>query len=642
MPIIDSKTNKIIKDLTLKELEKIAKEMRAYSIIAITAAGSGHTGGTMSIIDIATALYFKKIRHDPTNPDWPDRDRVFWSAGHKAPALYAVLGMSGYFNIDDIVLLRKLSSGFEGHPNRFKLPGIEVSSGSLGQGLGVALGSAISTKLNRRKYNVYCILGDGELNEGSVWEAAMSASHHRLDNLIAIVDRNRLQIDGYTSDVMEIEPLIDKWQSFGWQVYECNGHDMEEIMSALNRASSASGKPSVIIANTVKGKDISFAENVCAYHGISPKDGVTGDESLEAALKDIKCSYFTKEKVDKLLKKALAYQGKIDKKIEGIVPKFSTGYFWNETDDMKVMMIPTRMGFGRGIEKAGSDSRVVVLGADITDSIKMSSFYKSNPERKSRFFSMGIAEANMTVVAAGLAKEGFIPFIGSYGVFSTGRNWDQLRTTVCYNNFNVKIIDAHGGISIKELHGPAAIRLAREATPVITKTKSPYKFGIANIIRYREKKRNFIDAFEIYLSTDYKSENEDISVIACGPIVAEAIRAAYIMKEEFGTEVRVVNIHTVKPIDAGAIINAARDTKIIITAEEHQKGGFGNIIAGIISEKKNYRDPYIMDMIGIEDRFGESGRPWELMKLFGLTAEFIAKKAMDLLSIVECRNNVDG
>ena len=214
MPIIDSKTKKIIKDPTLKELEEIAKEMRAYSIIAITAAGSGHTGGTMSIIDIATALYFKKIRHDPTNPDWPDRDRVFWSAGHKAPALYAVLGMSGYFNIDDSVLLRKLSSGFEGHPNRFKLPGIEVSSGSLGQGLGVALGSAISAKLNRRKYNVYCILGDGELNEGSVWEAAMSASHHRLDNLVAIVDRNRLQIDGYTSDVMEIEPLRDKWQSF--------------------------------------------------------------------------------------------------------------------------------------------------------------------------------------------------------------------------------------------------------------------------------------------------------------------------------------------------------------------------------------------------------------------------------------------
>ena len=681
MPIIDSKTKKIIKDPTLKELEEIAKEMRAYSIIAITAAGSGHTGGTMSIIDIATALYFKKIRHDPTNPDWPGRDRVFWSAGHKAPALYAVLGMSGYFNIDDSVLLRKLSSGFEGHPNRFKLPGIEVSSGSLGQGLGVALGSAISAKLNRRKYNVYCILGDGELNEGSVWEAAMSASHHRLDNLIAIVDRNRLQIDGYTSDVMEIEPLRDKWQSFGWQVYECNGHNMEEIMSALNRASSVSGKPSVIIANTVKGKGISFAENVCAYHGISPKDGVTGDESLETALKDIKCSYFTKEKVDKLLKKALAYQSKIDKKIESIIPKFSTGYFWNETDDMKVIMIPTRMGFGKGIEKAGSDSRVITLGADITDSIKISSFYKNNPERKSRFFSVGIAEANMTVVAAGLAKEGLIPFIGSYGVFSTGRNWDQLRTTVCYNNFNVKIVDAHGGISVgpdgathqtleditnlyylpnmhiavpsdsieaekatlamKELYGPAAIRLAREATPVITKIKSPYEFGIANIIRYREKKKNFTDAFKIYLSTDYKSENEDITIIACGPMVAEAIRAAYIMKEEFGTEVRVINVHTVKPIDYGAIINAAKDTKIIITAEEHQRGGFGNIIAGIISEKKNYKDPYIMGMIGIEDRFGESGKPWELMKSFGLTAEFIAKKAMDLLNIVECRNNVD-
>jgi transketolase len=202
----------------------------------------------MSIADIATVLYFKKIKHNPKNPKWGDRDRVFWSTGHKAPVLYAALGLAGYFNIDEIVNLRKLNSGFEGHPNRLKLPGIEASTGSLGQGLGVAVGSAIYAKLKGKNYRVYCILGDGELDEGSVWEAAMSANHYKLDNLIAIVDRNRLQIDGYTKDVMEIEPLSDKWTSFGWKVFECNGHNLEDILDCLNKADRVKKKPSVIIA----------------------------------------------------------------------------------------------------------------------------------------------------------------------------------------------------------------------------------------------------------------------------------------------------------------------------------------------------------------------------------------------------------
>jgi len=196
MPIVDSKTIKIRKDFTAKELIKKAREMRAYNMIAITAAGSGHTGGTLSIMDITAALYLKHIRHDPANPNWEDRDRVFWSVGHKAPAIYIALAEAGYFPIEDTVKLRKLWSGFEGHPNRFKLPGLEMSSGSLGQGLGVAIGCALNAKLEKKDYRTFCILGDGELDEGSVWEAAMCAAHFKLDNLVAIVDRNRLQIDG--------------------------------------------------------------------------------------------------------------------------------------------------------------------------------------------------------------------------------------------------------------------------------------------------------------------------------------------------------------------------------------------------------------------------------------------------------------
>lgn len=672
MPIYNSKEDKVIKDYSLEDLYKLSKLLRCYTITAITAAGSGHTGGCMSAADIAAALYFKVINHDPKNPDWENRDRVFWSVGHKAPTLYATLGLSGYFNIDDTVLLRKMFSPFEGHPNRFKLPGIESSSGSLGQGLGIAIGSALNAKLASKSYKTYCILGDGELDEGSVWEAAMSASHYRLDNLVVIVDRNGLQIDGPTSDVMEIEPLADKWSSFGWKVFECDGNDIKELIDTINKTFAVKNKPSVIIAKTVKGKCISYAENVCGYHGISPKDGISGKESLEKALKDISCTEFTKSKVEFLINKSKSYQEEIDKKIEEAVPKFSKNYFWDCQETMKVSMDPTRAGFGKGIDKIGSDPNVVALGADITDSIKMSSFYQNHPERKNRFFSMGIAEANMTVVAAGLAKEGRIPFIGSYGVFITGRNWDQLRTTVCYNNYNVKIVDAHGGISvgpdgathqtledltnlyylpnmhitvpidsmeaekatlaIKDIQGPAAIRLAREATPIVTKIDTPYKFGMSNIIRFRAVKDKFIDAFDTCLSTEYKSEGEHLTIIGCGPIVAEAMRAAYILTIEYGIDARVINMHTVKPIDKMAIIKAAKETGAIITCEEHQIGGFGNIVAGIIATSEEIDKKIPMEMIGIEDRFGQSGAPWELMKVFGLTAEFIVKKAAGLFS----------
>ena len=670
MPILNSKTGKTRKDYSIEELVKKAREMRAYSMISITAAGSGHTGGTLSIMDITAVLYLKHIRHDPANPTWEDRDRVFWSVGHKAPALYIALAEAGYFSLDDTVKLRKLWSGFEGHPNRLKLPGIELSAGSLGQGLGVAVGDALNAKLEKKNYRVYTILGDGELNEGSVWEAAMCASHYKLDNLIAIVDRNNLQIDGPTKDVMSLEPLLAKWQAFGWHTLEIDGHNMSQILSALDETEKTKDKPTVIIAHTVKGKRVSFTENQVGYHGIPPKDGRSGKESLDRALKDIGDPQFTKEKVDYLLKIASFYQKEVDKKVEDSLPKFSRNYWWNSSSSMQVKMEPTRNGFGQAIEELGKDEKVIALGADITSSIRMDKFYASHPERKNRFFEIGIAEANMTVVASGLAKEGKIPFIGSYGVFITGRNWDQLRTTVCYNNYNVKIADAHAGISVGAdgathqaledisnlyylpnmhitvpsdsietekstktvtyIQGPAVIRYAREATPIITTSDTPYNFGLANVIRYRGEKNNFISAFEIKLSTDYSSEKEDLTLIACGPMVAEAMRAAYILKEEYNLESRILNIHTLKPIDKKAIIKAADETNIIITCEEHQVGGFGNIIAGVIAQNKKYFTPLIMDMIGVEDRFGESGEPWELTKAFGLTAEDIAKRAKKL------------
>jgi len=674
MPIVDSKTGKVKKDYTLEELIEKTREMRAYNMISICAAKSGHTGGTLSIMDITSALYLKKLRHDPDNPTWDERDRVFWSVGHKAPALYVALGMAGYFNIEDTVKLRKLWSGFEGHPNMMKLPGLELSSGSLGQGLGVAVGSALRAKLDGKTYRVYAITGDGEQQEGSIWEAVMSASHHRLDNLCAILDRNKLQIDGFTKDVLNIEALEEKYSSFGWHVIVVDGHDIKKILEAFDDAEKIKGKPTVIIADTIKGKGVSYAENVCGYHGVAPKDGICGNESLEKAIEDIYSGSkngMSIEKINSLLKIAEDYQKEVDKKVEGKMPKFGKNYWWNSEERMKVEMDPTRFGFGRAIEKIGADEKVVAFGADITASIKMDSFYANHPERKKRFFSMGIAEQNMTVAAAGMAKEGKIAYIGSYGVFVTGRNWDQIRTTCCYNNFNVKIAAAHGGISvgqdgathqaleeistlyylpnmhievpadsvetekstfaINNVNGPGMVRFGREATPVISKEDTPFKFGMANVIRYREASDKFIDAFETRIATDYIDENEDICIIACGPMVAEAMRASYILKEEFGIETRILNVHTVKPIDRANVTRAASEIGIILTVEEHQAGGFGNIIAGVIGTGKKYNSPLIMDIMGVDDRFGESGQPWELLKSFGLTAEHIAVRAKKLL-----------
>ncbi|MEA1940087.1 MAG: transketolase, partial [Candidatus Caldatribacteriota bacterium] len=612
-------------------------------------------------------------------PNWKDRDRVFWSIGHKAPAIYSALAEAGYFSIEDTVKLRKLWSGFEGHPNRLKLPGIELSAGSLGQGLGAAIGSALNAKLEKKDYQVYAIMGDGELDEGSVWEAVMCASHYKLENLIAIVDRNGLQIDGTTREVMDLENLADKWQAFGWKVLGIDGHNMEEILGALEKAEAIKNQPTVIIANTIKGKGVSFAEGKVGYHGKSPKDGRIGEESLDKALQDIGDLQFSEEKVDHLLHIASSYQEKVEEKVEKYLPRFSRDYWWNHHSLMKTQMIPTKNGFGKALEKLGEDKKIVALGSDITSSIKMDQFFADHPERKNRFFQMGVAEANMTLVASGLAREGKIPFIGSYGVFSTGRNWEQIRTTVCYNNFNVKIADGHAGVSVGPdgpthqaledisniyylpnmkivipcdaeetekatlavtyIEGPAVIRYAREATPVVTLDDTPYQFGKANIIRYRGESDNFVSAFETKLSTDYKSEKENLTIIACGPMVAEAMRAAYILKKEFNIETRIINIHTLKPVDREAVANAARDTGIILTVEEHQVGGFGNIIAGIIACKKSYFSPLSMDMIGVEDRFGESGAPWELTKIFGLSAENIAKKAKVLYEKKEREKN---
>jgi transketolase len=254
------------------ELESIAKKVRAHSIKMIYEAGSGHPGGSLSAVDILVALYFHIMKHDPKKPDWADRDRFVLSKGHSAPALYAVLAESGYFPVEELSTLRKLGSRLQGHPCMRKTPGVEMSTGSLGHGLAAGNGMALAAKLDRKLHMIYVLCGDGEMDVGETWEAAMLASHFKLDNVVMYIDRNKLQLDGPTEKIMSLEPLADKWKAFGWHVIEINGHSMKEIIHATNEARTIKGKPTVIICHTIKGRGVSYMEGTLHFHGKAPDE----------------------------------------------------------------------------------------------------------------------------------------------------------------------------------------------------------------------------------------------------------------------------------------------------------------------------------------------------------------------------------
>jgi len=667
MPLMDSATGKITRDYTIDQLRDAANLMRGYDLVALCAAGSGHAGGTLSIMDITAALYLHAAHHDPLNPAWPDRDRIVWSAGHKAPSLYLGLAFAGFCPVEDVVTLRKLGSPFQGHPHCAKLPGVEVSTGSLGQGLSICVGMALAARLEGKKHKIFCLMGDGEQQEGQVWEAAMEAGHFHLDNVIAIIDCNRLQIDGWVKDVMQVEPLADKYASFGWNVMRVDGHDMGAIVSALDAARSAEGKPVVILADTIKGKGVSFMENQAGWHGKAPNR-----DELAAALRDLGLD--GRIPVDALLERAGRFQAEIDRRLEGAMPHFSRNYWWNAGETMKAVMEPTRKGLGQSLSANGGDERVVCLGLDISGSITISDFHAGKPERAARWFSIGIAEQSATSAAAGLAREGKLPVVGSYATFSAARNLDQIRVSVCYSNLNVMMVGAHAGVSVgpdgathqalEDLFammglpnmtvvvpcdliearkatthlllqhvGPKYLRFAREATPIVTTEATPFVLGKANRIRFRHQAANFTDAFETRLDEECGDEGEDLTIIACGPEVPEAMRAAWILRQEYGYTARILNMHTLKPIDSDAVIRSACDTGVIVTAEEHQIGALAGRVSCILTESsKVYGRPVITAAIGVKDRFGDSGAPWELVKELEVSAEHIAVKAVALMA----------
>ena len=273
--------SKPLSRLEQRQLQHIARSLRRDILLSIVEAGSGHPGGSLSELEILTSLYYRVLRHDPLNPSWPERDRFVLSKGHACPGLYAVLAHRGYFPLEDLRSFRKMGSHLQGHAH-IATPGVEMSSGSLGQGLSYSIGVALAGRIDGRDYRTYVLLGDGECDEGQVWEAAMAAAHYKVDTLTAIVDRNGIQNDRFTSEVMELEPLADKWRAFGWHVLQVDGHSFPALLQAFSRAQESKGRPTAIIARTVKGKGVSFMENNPAFHGKAPSR-----EQLAQALEEL-------------------------------------------------------------------------------------------------------------------------------------------------------------------------------------------------------------------------------------------------------------------------------------------------------------------------------------------------------------------
>ena len=618
-------------------LTTIANELRIDIVRMIGEAGSGHPGGSLSCADIMTALYFGGVmEHDPEDPDSADRDRFIMAKGHAAPALYAALANAGYFPREELLTLRKLGTRLQGHPDSNLVPGVEVSTGSLGQGLSIADGLAAGLKLDGDDHAVFALLGDGECQEGQLWEAAMFAAHNKLDNLVAIVDRNCLQIDGNTADVCDPGDLAAKFAAFGWDAHSVDGHDIEALVELLSKLKSdRGGKPHAVIASTVKGKGVSFMEGEAGWHGKAPNA-----EQLAQALADLGYDGEIAAEVPACDPESLRHdEEQVERGAAGDV-KFAEG-------ELAQAKKATRAAYGETLARLADEGLpIVAVDADLTGSTTTKKFASAKPEYADRLFNVGIAEQNMVDVAAGLSLAGNTAFTGSFAVFGTGRAYDQIRNTVCYSNLDVKIAPTHAGISVgpdggshqmledislmrslpnmrvlvpadyssaaaaleiaAKTPGPVYVRMGRESVPCVYAEDMQFELGRAYVIR----------------------EGADVSIVACGLEVKEALEAADMLAEQ-GISAEVIDAFSIKPLDAETIVASARKTGAVVTAEEHSViGGLGSAVAEVLA-----RDlPTPIEFVGVDDCFGKSGAYGELSAFFGT----------DAAAIVEAVKRVEG
>ncbi|HWR58186.1 MAG TPA: transketolase [Thermodesulfovibrionales bacterium] len=607
----------------MAQLERIAKLIRYFSLVSTTEAGSGHPTSSLSAADLMTGLMFSGIfRFDLDRPDHPNNDRLIFSKGHASPLFYAIWAAAGKVTEKELMTLRKFGSPLEGHPTTaFRYT--EASTGSLGQGLSVGLGMALNARfIDKLPYRTYVLLGDSEMAEGSVWEAMELASHHKLDNLVGILDVNRLGQRGETMYGHDLSVYGKKASSFGWEAILIDGHSMDEILMAYESALAVTDKPVMVIARTVKGKGVSFIEDKNGWHGKA-----LNKEELGRALQEL-------GPVD------TAIRGEISKP-DDLKPKSTEPGKAGDISYASGGLVATRRAYGNALARIFPQfPDMVVLDGEVGNSTFSEIFKEAYPER---FFEMFIAEQNMVGAALGLSRRGKVPFVSSFAAFLT-RAFDQIRMSR-YSDANIKFCGSHAGVSIGEdgssqmgLEDIAMFRTLLDSavlypadavsTEKIVEEAAKHK-GIVYIRTTRKDTPVLYgsnEEFPIGGSKVLRSSKDDVvSVVAAGITLHEALAAYEELKKE-GIFIRVIDLYSIKPADKASLKAAARITQAIITVEDHfAEGGIGEAVR---SEMADIDIPIYSLAVR---KMPRSGKPDELLEYEGISKNAIAARVKEIL-----------
>ena len=611
-------------------LQNIATNLRIDSARSTSEAGSGHPTSCFSAADLVAALFFAEMRFDPKNPQHAGSDRFVLSKGHAAPLLYAAWAEAGAFDRAELLKLREIGSDLEGHPTP-RLPFVDVATGSLGQGICAAVGCALNARRIGSDYRTYCLIGDGESAEGSVWEAAEVAAHERLDNLCGITDVNALGQSRPTMWQHDLDQFARRWQAFGWHAIVVDGHDLNAILDAYAEARRTTGRPTMIVARTVKGKGVSFAEGKDGWHGKAFKKGEELDRAL-AELESQRASGVAADLASAIPKPASTPPAPPSPKAIA-PPAYKAGE-----------QVATREAYGTALAKLGeADTRIVALDADVKNSTFSERFEKVFPDR---FYQSFIAEQVMVGAAMGLAARGAIPFPSTFACFLT-RAADFIRMAAI-SNVAVKLAGSHAGVSIGEdgpsqmaledlamfrtqpnftvLYpcdgvsaerlvaqaadhpGPVYIRTSRPKTPVIYSESETFPIGGMKVLR--------------------ESANDVATVVAAGVTVFEALKA-YDQLKAAGTSIRVIDLYSLQPIDRKGLIAAGTATGgEIITVEDHYAaGGIGDAVAAAVGESD-----IRVHRIAVRE-IPRSGKPDELLDRFGISAAHIVTAVRSVAAV---------
>ena len=606
-----------------KKLEELAKLIRYYILISTTEAGSGHPSSSLSATDLMTVLFFNNFfEFNVDHPKLASNDRLIFSKGHASPLFYALWAAAGKVSEEELLTLRKFGSPLEGHPT-MAFPYTEAPTGSLGQGISVAVGMALNAKyIDKLPYNTYVLLGDSEMAEGSVWEAMEIAAHYKLDNLIGVIDVNRLGQRGETLYGHDVEKYRKKVEAFGWEAIIIDGHNLTEITTAYTQALSTVGKPIMIIAKTLKGKGVSLLENEDNWHGKAlPK------EELEKSLSEI-------GKIDRTLR------GEI-KKPEVISIEDASGNEAEMLSYKKGEAIATRRAYGNALARLYTQfPNMVVLDAEVSNSTYSEIFKNKYPDR---FFEMFIAEQNMVGTAIGFANRGKIPFVSTFAAFLT-RAFDQIRMSQ-YADTNIKLCGSHAGVSIGEdgasqmaLEDIAMCRAVLNSTVLYPSDavsteklveQMAFQKGVMYIRTTRANTPVIYDNDETFsiggCKVLTKTDKDDVTLVAAGITLFEALKAQKELMQE-GIHARVIDLYSIKPIDTATLKKAAHETGLVITVEDHYaEGGLGEAVKDALS------DTGVKVFSLAVRKMPVSGKPEELLSYEEIDSKAIIKKVKAIL-----------